>query len=125
MSLVAAAATGLVLGGASSGFVFNYTASEYQQKINQLANLLERLQEHLGKMNELKEAIPSFWDDEHSAKVYTELTDTIRQTETEMETTRSYMATLQTVVDELSRSKTLMSDTIEKLHAALGAGKTV
>ena len=122
MSIIAAAGIGLAAGSAASGFLFNYTKNEYEQKINELNRLVSVLEEHLVDMKELRDKVPSFWDDDQGLEVYNELNRTIQETEREMETVKTYMRTLQTVVDELDGSKNLMSETIKDLQSALTAG---
>lgn len=122
MSIIVAATVGLAAGAAASGFLFNYTKNEYEQKIGELNRLVGALQEHLADMKDLRDQVPSFWDDEQGQEVVRELNRTIMETEREMETVKTYVRTLQTVVSELDGSKNLMADTIKDLQSALSAG---
>jgi prefoldin subunit 5 len=122
MSLIVAAGVGLAVGAVGTGFLFNYTKNEYEQKIAELNRLIGALGEHLNDMKALRDKVPSFWDDEQGREVIRELNRTIQETEREMETVKTYVRTLQTVVTELDGSKTLMGETIKDLQSTLSAG---
>ncbi len=122
MSLLVAAGVGLAAGAVGTGFLFNYTKNEYEQKIGELERLIGALEEHLTDMKALRDQVPSFWDDEQGREVIRELDRTIQETEREMETVKTYVRTLQTVVSELDGSKNLMGETIKDLQSALSAG---
>ena len=107
--------TGVALGLTGSGFVFNYTKNEYTQKISELQLSVDALQGHLNDMKELRDRVPSFWDDDNGNRVYRELEDTISKTESEMEDVKAFIRTLQTVVNELDGSQNLIKETIDDL----------
>lgn len=120
--LAAAAAVGLTAGAAASGLMFNYTKNEYEQKITELEGLIAALEDHLVEMRALKEQIPQFWDDENAREVSWDSVAKIGETERNMETGKTYLRTLRTVVSELDGSKGLMADTIEDLKALTSLG---
>lgn len=125
MSLLAAAAVGVTAGVAVDKFIFNYTKNEYEEKLNQLTRLVSDLDVHLRQMRTLQSNVPSFWDDEQGVQIYQALSKTIDETEREMETVRAYIRTLQTVVDQLDNSKSLLSETAQDLMAAINSGAKV
>lgn len=116
ISVAAAAST------AATGFVFKYTKQEYVSRLSEVERLLAQLGDHLNDLKELREEIPKFWDDENAREVCIELEMTINQTESEMDTVKAYIRTLQTVIEEMSKSGTVMSETIADVKNMLLSG---
>lgn len=122
MSIIGAVGLGLGLGAKASGFLFNYTKNEYEEKISELQGYITELEGHLSDMERLRGRISQFWADDNSLSVYRELERTIEETRKQMKTAKETMDTLKIVVDELDKSKGEMTDTLEKLKALIDIG---
>lgn len=122
MSIIGAVGMGLALGAKASGFLFNYTKNEYEEKISELQGYVTELEGHLSDMESLKGRISNFWADDNALSVHRELERTIDETRKQMKTAKETMDTLKIVVDELDKSKGEITDTLEKLKALIDIG---
>lgn len=112
MSILGAVAVGAALGTAASGYLFNYSKSEYETKISELEALISRLNEHLTTLRNLRSQVPQFWDDENAQETSRALDTTISKVEREMSTAESLARTFRTAVESLDSSKDVVKNLV-------------
>ena len=85
-------------------FVLNYTAQTYQNKINAITDLLERLSSHLATMKDLRSQVYNFWDDDLAREACQDLDIMIRQVENTQERTLDLLNLYRGIVDDMSNA---------------------
>ena len=96
---------------------FNYTKHEYQEKIKDLEDVIEKLNVHLNTLTALRDEMPHFWDDEGSRTVVKSLDATIQRVKSHMDSAKSLAQIFRETVEDFGSAK---SDLEGKVQDALG-----
>lgn len=121
MSIIGAAG---VAGVAVNNFIFNYTQDIYEAKVNELTNLIARLKNHLTELENLKNEIPSFWNDDNSKKALASLNLTIERTRDAMQVAQRLLDNFQETITNLDNSKVTLSGFMEDALGILNSIKS-
>lgn len=119
MSILGAVKVGAQVGIAVHNFVFNYTQNEYEDKIAELERLIGKLETHKKNLEDLKDWIPSFWDDENARKTVATLEITIREVNRKMDTAKDLTAVFKNTVRDLEGSKINLGNLLEDAQGLL------
>ena len=99
--------------------VLKYSASVYQEKIDALQTLKNRLEGNLDKLESLKSKIPEFWQDEQASKYIVNISKAIakvRQAQTDIDgLTRVY----QDSVSDLNRGAAAVDEVVDDIGNAI------
>lgn len=109
MSIINAIDVGARIGDAVSGFLFQYTKAQYEEKINELDTHIAQLNTHLDNLISLKDRIPTFWKDDNANKTVATLEMTIKNVQRDMETAQNLAQVFRDAVASFDTSN-------EKLH---------
>ena len=81
--------------------IVNYAKKDYDAKITQLEGYNNLLNEHLGKMRELKGQIKEFWSDDNTETTVMILHEMILKTERTMDDVKENLIFYRSIVDKL------------------------
>lgn len=123
MSILGAVVVGGGLGLAGQNFIFNYTKDVYEAKVNELTNLIARLQNHLSELENLKSEIPSFWDDDNARKSNQAITVTMERTKDAMDVAQRLLDNFKETINNLDNSQNTLGGFIEDALGILGGLK--
>ena len=96
--------------------IIKYVQSQYEAKIAELEQYYILLQQHLNKMESLKENMFQFWDDDNARQAGQVLTLTIRQVTSSMTMTQETLAFYKSAVAKLGARAQVLNRT-QELHA--------
>lgn len=99
--------------------VVKYTKSQYMTKINELEGYHAELQTHLTRMEELKEQIAQFWNDENGQAAAKALVHEIRQVKNSMDRTSDLLLFYKNCVDKLDSADIDVKSVIESALSLL------
>ena len=119
MSFITALGTGAMLADKLSGFIFNYTKSEYEEKINEVNGKVQELQNHLNDMMQLRSQISHFWEDDNAQDACRLLDATITETTSSMQTAKELMDSLRVIVESMDSQKSKMSEQLDMAKKVL------
>lgn len=111
-------------GVAVNNFIINYTQDQYEAKVNELSNLIARLNAHLSELESLKGEIPSFWHDDNARKALDAINITMERTKNEMFIAQRLMDNFKETINNMENSKTTLSGFIEDAIGILGSIKS-
>lgn len=112
MSILGATVIGGGLGLAAQGFIFNYTKDVYEAKVTELTNLIARLQNHWDELENLKDEIPSFWDDDNAKKANDAIFLTMERTKDAMDVAQRLLDNFKETISNLDNSQTTLGEFI-------------
>ena len=96
--------------------------SQYEAKIAELEQYYILLQQHLNKMENLKENMFQFWDDDNARQAGQVLTLTIRQVTSSMTMTQETLAFYKSAVAKLGATKSVTSGLLDSALQLLSGG---
>lgn len=111
-------------GVAVNNFIINYTQDQYEAKVNELSNLIARLNAHLSELESLKGEIPSFWHDDNARKALDAINITMERTKNEMFIAQRLMDNFKETINNMENSKTTLGGFIEDAIGILGSIKS-
>lgn len=94
----------------------------YEAKIAELEQYYILLQQHLNKMENLKENMFQFWDDDNARQAGQVLTLTIRQVTSSMTMTQETLAFYKSAVAKLGATKSVTSGLLDSALQLLSGG---
>lgn len=96
---------GVTAGKFAKGLMINYTKGWYEDKVDELSNLISRLQRHLKELDNLKDELSTFWDDENAQKMLQTTKLTIDKTSNAMKLCEGLMATFKDTISKMDTAK--------------------
>ena len=102
-------------------FVLKYQKQVYTDKYNAVNRILGRLETNLGELEDLKSEMFTFWNDEAARLAGDLLVDQIQLVKNQINLTKSWLKTYESVTDELGRSSEFISDVASSAKSALEA----
>lgn len=103
--------------------IINYTEAQYKAKIIELEGYFQQLERHLTRMEELKQGMGSFWNDENARKAGENLYSQIRQVINSMDRTQDMINFYKSSVESLTNVGTAaMADLEEALGLTSSLG---
>lgn len=102
--------------------IIKYVQSQYEAKIAELEQYYILLQQHLNKMENLKENMFQFWDDDNARQAGQVITLTIRQVTSSMTMTQETLAFYKSAVAKLGATKSVTSGLLDSALQLLSGG---
>ena len=99
--------------------ILKYTESQYMEKITELEGYHSRLSEHLTRMEELRDQISSFWDDDNAKKAYMALVKECTNVRYAMEMTNNVLMIYKKVVSDMSSADAALDSLLEEAISAI------
>ena len=99
--------------------IIKYTKAQYQAKITELESYSQQLEQHLSRMEGLKEKMFQFWDDPNARTVGQVLNIQIRQVRNATTRTNDLLTFYRTSVEKLDASGGLASGLLEEAMGIL------
>lgn len=121
MSILGAAAAGVMLGDVAKDLVFNYSKKQYTDKVEELSGLIARLNKHLTELENLRAEVNSFWKDAGSSTALASLDKTIAITKIKTEHAQALMETFQKTVENMDQSQAGLDAALDMAKTILGA----
>lgn len=100
--------------------VVNYTKSQYEAKISELEGYYKQLEQHLQRMEGLREKMFQFWDDPNARTVGSVLEIQIRQVRNASARTMDMLTFYRNAVSQLDASSSLSNEILEGALSVLG-----
>ena len=98
-------------------FSVTYTQAQYQAKITELEGYYKQLELHLGRMQELRNQMFDFWNDENAQTTGLILSNEIRAVQTAMDRTADTITFYKSTIDKMEGANI---DVVNTLQDALG-----
>lgn len=105
--------------------IFNYTESVYKAKINELNRLIARMKTHVDRLEELRDDLEKYWDDDTAREYYNVISTQIRAVRNALNRTISLSDFYKSSQDEITNKQTLSGEALEDVSAiikSLGIG---
>ena len=102
-------------------FILRYTKSVYDDKYDAVNRELARLKNNLGELTSLREQMFTFWNDESARQAGEMLQRQINTVKNEIHTVEGWLATYQTITDQLDRGAVFIEDAANEAIGALEA----
>lgn len=101
-------------------FTVRYTKAQYTAKISELEGYYSQLESHLSTMENLKEQMYQFWDDENARTTGTALASEIRQVKNSMDRTKDMLTFYKSAIEKLDGANIAVGSTISDALGILG-----
>lgn len=100
--------------------ILKYAKGEYQAKISELEGYYNQLTQHLDRMNELKEGMFNFWNDDRARKAGILLTSEINSVRNAMDRTHDMINFYKSAVAKFDGSISSVEDVLEAAQYIVG-----
>lgn len=120
MSIVGAAVVGIGLGRAATQFVFSYSKQEYEERVSKLQVEISKLESHEARLEELRNQIPGFWEDEQATKAYKLISEELSEVRRYTEWAKDTLQIMQETVQELDGKQNRLGNLLEELISMTG-----
>ena len=100
-------------------FMINYTKAQYEAKVSELEGYYSQLSDHLSKMEDLKNRMYQFWDDENARTTGKMLEIEIRQVRNSMERTKDILNFYKSSIAKLDSSNSAINNTLQEAISIL------
>ena len=101
--------------------VVNFNREVCEMKISELEGLIGRLAIHQSKLENLKNRIPAFWEDDRAEKVIAALNRTMADVSKKMITAKDLVATYKSAMQSMESSESKATELLEDAWALLEA----
>ncbi len=119
MSIIGAIGVGLTLGKGVSDLLFKYTQQAYLDKIEDLNAVIGRLNTHLTNLTNMRNEIPSFWNDEEGKSALAAIDVNIEKVTIQLGTAKDMVVLLRQTVDALEGGKAGLGEKIQDAKGLL------
>lgn len=93
-----------------AGYVIKYSKSVYVAKINSLDSCVSELTRHLDVLENLRNQVKSFWDDDNARKLLTQIAGQITRVRAAMDDCNNLKRLYQENVDKMAGSTEVIDD---------------
>ena len=119
MSIIGAIGIGLGLGKFASDLMFKYTQNVYLERIGELDAVIGKLNTHLTNLTNLRNDIPTFWNDDDAKKALDTIDINIQKVTTQLGTAKDMAKLLRETVDALESGKAGLGEKIQDAKGLL------
>ena len=99
-----------------ASIIIRYSAGVYENKINTLEALNQRLMNHLSVLEELKERIPTFWEDQSTAGYVVKLSKAISEVKNKSDDVMALRVQYEETFREQNRVSSTIDEQIESIN---------
>ena len=117
MGIIGAVVSGVTAGNAVTNFIFNYSKSEYAERITKIQGLITELDGHLARLENYKNRLSGIWSDEAGASALKSIQATINITKTKQNNAKQVMNMFQNMIENLDAGQ---GEWNAKMEEALG-----
>lgn len=100
--------------------ILKYTEGEYREKLAEVQGYKNQLESHITNLENYKNDIARFWNDDYAQKTARTLYSTIRQAKAVMNRAQNMIDFYNTSLEDITNQRTAMDSVYESITGKLG-----